>query len=193
MSRPISNDPIPVRVPGRILTSDLWLEGARTADDAPAQVRDLTVYRLNRLEAEVLAPGRIPGRPEQRLRRMISAYVKLAITDPGVMNLIPEARKEDGNGTGSPEERRRVQRFTDTLERRMAEAMEAQARAPSIDSQVAVQSLLGILHWGVCSHRAEARLTPDEAAAQITFLALHGLVAEPPAAMPTRRRGLPAA
>ncbi len=190
MSKPICNDPIPVRVPGRILTSDLWREDQQQPATADARIRELTAYRLDRLEAEVLGSAGASGRPEERLRRMISAYATLAITDPGIMPLLSGKTAEPER---SPAIRLRIRRFTDTLEKHLGEVIRTQNRTPSIDPQVAVQSLLGIIHWGVCSHRAEDRLSCEEASAQITFLALHGLVAGPPVRLPARRRGLHAA
>ncbi len=185
-----SNDPIPVRFPGRILTSDLWRDDRPPAADV--RVQELTAYRLDRLEAEVLGRARSAGGPEQRLRRMITAYVTLAITDPGIMTLVSGSAGETADGSRGARVRLRVRRFTDALERYLEKTLGARDRSPSIDSGVAAQSLLGIIHWGVSSHRAEGRLSRDEAAAQITFLALHGLVAGPPA-RPARRRGLHAA
>ncbi len=197
MSRPSTNDSIPVRLPGRILTPDLWRDDPEehphpAGGDAPIQ--ELTAYRLNRLEAEVLAPARSLARPEQRLRRMISAYATLAITDPGVMTLLPGERRAPAASEQPVEVRRRLRSFTDALEDNLEEILRAQDRQSALDSRVAAQSLLGIIHFGVCSHRTEARLSRDEAAAQITFLALHGLVAGSPAARnPAQPRGLNAA
>ena len=62
----------------------------------------------------------------------------------------------------------------------MAEILATQNRSSKVDSTVAALSLLGIVHWGICSFRAEGRLSRAEAVEQITFLALHGLVSQPP-------------
>ncbi len=186
---------LPVRVPGRILKHDCWradraptggpAEGAANND---ARVRELTGYRLARLEAEVLAPARANGSADQRLRRLISSYVTLAITDPGIMMLLSSRPQGPGGEAQSPAVRDAIGRFVRTLEDGLGSVMKIQERAPSISPEVAAQSLLGIIHWGVSSHRDEGRLSRDEAAAQITFLALHGLVSQQPA---VRRRSYP--
>ncbi len=171
---------VTVRLPGRILTTGRWREGhPHSIPDADDKLREITAYRLDRLEAEVLAPARDLAGGEARLRRMVTTYVRLALTDPGIMTLLSGEEAKTGDGR-SPATQRRAGRFIKALEDDLAEIIRAQHRAPSIDSEVAAQSLLGIIHWGVCSHRAEERLSLDEAAAQITFLALHGLVAQPP-------------
>ncbi len=164
--------PISVRIPTQIPDKEHW-HGDRSGADQ--RIRELVGYRLARLEAEVLAPARGIVSADQRLRRIIAAYVTLAITDPGIMTLL------SGRGSApSPALSDGIDRFIGTLQEALAEVIGAQDRTPSINPGVAAQSLLGIIHWGVSSHRAEERLSRDEATAQITFLALHGLVSQPP-------------
>lgn len=174
-----ANDHCPptIRVPDRLSNQEWWLRHHRTGD-SDAQIRELTEYRMARLETEVLQPAGDTAPADLRLRRVISAYVKLAITDPGVVNLLSCGQDHQGT-TFSPMVREGIESFLETLQEDLTSVIKRHDRSHVIDPAVAVQSLLGIIHWGVGSYRAEARLSQDEAAAQITFLALHGLVAQP--------------
>ncbi len=167
--------PIPVRVPTRIPDHEHW----RDDPGADRRIRELTGYRLARLEAEVLAPARGSAPADLRLRRMIAAYVALAITDPGIMALLSGEQQDRGGAANPSAVSDRIDRFISSLREALTEVIGTQDRLPSIDPRVAVHSLLGIIHWGVSSHRVEGRLSPEEASAQITFLALHGLVSQP--------------
>ncbi len=171
-----NHHPIPVRIPTWIPEHSARRCGSHP--DTDHRIRELVGYRLARLEAEVLAPVRGITSVDVRLRRIISSYVTLAITDPGIMTLVSGEQQVRGDAAPSPAVSDGIDRFVDCLQQALAEVIGRQARG--IDPDVAVQSLLGIIHWGVSSHRAEERLSRDEAAAQITFLALHGLVSQPP-------------
>ena len=167
-----------VRVPGRIpATGGGRQDHSCSAPRTEEKTREINAYRLDRLEAEVLAPARGLPSAEQRLRCMITSYVTVALTDPGIMVLLSAAGSTAADASAVEQH---VAQFIRALEDELSEIMPAQRRATAIDSEVAAQSLLGLIHWGVCSHRAEGRLSRDEAAAQITFLSLHGLVAQPP-------------
>ena len=138
----------------------------------------LTDHRLRRLDAEVLRPARATAKAEERLRRIVAGYATLAIDEPGIMELFAEDQGVSG-GTDSPAVTERTRRFISTLETDLAEVFERQSRPAKVDPTVAAFSLLGIVHWGVCSYRAEGRLSRDEAVEQVTLLALHGLVPQP--------------
>ncbi len=138
----------------------------------------LTDYRLRRLDAEVLRPARATSEAEERLRGLVADYAALAIDEPGIMELFTD----DGEAaveTGSPTMREKAKSLIDTLENDLAEIFQRQSRQAKVDPTVAALSLLGIVHWGVCSYRAEGRLSRDEAVEQVTLLALHGLVPQP--------------
>ena len=177
---------IPVRIPDWIANHDHRQPDERAAAGADARIRELDGYRLARLEAEVLAPTRGVTPTDLRLRRVISAYARLAITDPGIMTLLSSQRRGPDRVPLPRAVRMALDRFVGALHDDLGELIRAQDRDPSIDSDVAVQSLLGFIHWGVGSHHAESRLSREEAVAQITFLALHGLVGQ------TRTSTLPA-
>ena len=51
-----------------------------------------------------------------------------------------------------------------------------------VDPAVAAHSLLGMIHWVVRWHRTESRMSEDELVAQLTHLALYGIIPLPAAA-----------
>ncbi|MCP3962695.1 MAG: hypothetical protein GY719_33065 [bacterium] len=137
----------------------------------------LASYRLGRIDDEVLTPAQRTPEPDRRLHRLVRRYVELAIDEPGIMQLFSRQQQDE---LWSLPVRARAERFLGTLEKDIGEIFRKQDRAPEVDPMVAAQSLLGIIHWGVTSHRAEGRLSRDEAVEQVAYLALHGLVARPP-------------
>ncbi|MEM7585180.1 MAG: 3-oxoacyl-[acyl-carrier-protein] synthase III C-terminal domain-containing protein [Acidobacteriota bacterium] len=145
------------------------------------EAESLAHYRLRRLEAEVLDPQRETAGAELRLRQIVAGYTDLAIDEPGIMSLFVE----DATAGESPLDdglRQRARHFITTLERDVAEIFRQRQQGSKVDPEVAAMSLLGIVHWGVCSYREEGRLSRDEAIAQVTQLALHGLVSKPDSA-----------
>lgn len=186
-----SRFPISVRIPGPLQEDGCW-HHEPAATRSGTRLRELADYRQTRLEAEVLAPTRGVAPTDLRLRRIISAYATLAITDPGIMTLLLRRHCRPDDEALSPTVREGLDRFVTTLQQDLTEVIQREDRIPSIDPGVAVQSLLGLIHWGVSSYRAEGSLSRDEAVAQITFLALHGLVPQPaqrtPAHRPSGRR-----
>lgn len=152
----------------------------RTQSEAPAaRVEYLAAEatarrRLRRLEAEVLAPARGLSEAAARLRWIVSGYVSLAIDEPGVMTLFAGDRAR-----WSARLRARIDGALRALENDLTEVSLTQAEVSKIDPTVAALSLLGIVHWGVCSFRTEGRLSREDAVEQISHLALHGLVRPP--------------
>ena len=143
------------------------------------EAETLALYRLRRLEAEVVEPADVLGDADQRLRRLVAGYATLAIDEPGIMTLFAED-SEAAPENLLPEILERSRRFISTLERQVTALFRQQGPPSRIDPTVAALSLLGIVHWGVSSYRTEKRLSRDEAIEQVTRLALHGLTSQPP-------------
>jgi len=141
------------------------------------QAEALARYHLDRLEAEVLVSARAATDAEGRLRQLVSGYSALAVAEPRMMTLFAEGGV---NNHLSQALRGRSQSFVKLLRGTLGEVFRQQGRVAEVDPGVAAVSLLGIVHWGVCSHRTEERLTQNEAIEQITQLALHGLLSQPP-------------
>ena len=135
------------------------------------EVETAARYRLQRLEAEVMAPARRLTEPAARLRWIVAGYVSLAIDEPGIMRLFADGRARLSAGL-----RERRDGYLRDLENDLAEVSSNRAGIPAIDPTVAAVSLLGLVEWGVCSFRAGGSLGREEAVAQLSHLALHGLV-----------------
>ncbi len=147
----------------------------------------LAHYRLQRLDREVLEPTQSTRHADQRLRRIVAGYTDLAIDEPGIMRLFVDHTAEEKPPL-TEEIREHARRFVDALEDSVAQVFRQRSRDASVDPAVAAMSLLGIVHWGVCSYREEGRISRDEAIEQVTQLALHGLIAQPttPSSTPLR-------
>ncbi|MEM7350267.1 MAG: 3-oxoacyl-[acyl-carrier-protein] synthase III C-terminal domain-containing protein [Acidobacteriota bacterium] len=140
----------------------------------------LDLYRLGRLEQDVIEPSRRLGDAERSLRRLVAGYTTLAIEEPGIMTLFASDSDPGQNDEASPEAVRRSRHFIEILQKRIKILLRQQGQGSRIDPTVAALSLLGIVHWGVCSYRTERRLSRNEAIEQVTRLALHGLTSQPP-------------
>lgn len=166
-----------VLVWGEIALGELPVGASRQRlEDFEAET--LTDHRLRRLDAEVLRRADANGGAEERLRRLITDYTALAIDEPGIMELFGD-EGENHLAAGGPGAHERASRFLGTLESDLTEIFRRQSRPAKVDPTVAVLSLLGIVHWGVCSYRAESQLSRAEAVEQVALLALHGLVPQP--------------
>ncbi len=142
------------------------------------EAETLAQYRLQRLQKEVLEPPPNTSQPDQRLRRIVARYTNLAIDEPGIMSLVIDGGAE--NNPALPQSiRDRAQRFINALEEGVAQVFQQRNSRSNVDPSVAVMSLLGIVHWGVCSYRDQGRLSRDEAIEQVTQLVFHGLIAQP--------------
>ncbi len=172
MSNP-THDALPLPVGGNPTYGDT--RSCERTDSGP-RIRDLTAYRLARLETEVLAPARGTAPTDLRLRQLISAYVALAISDPGLAPLLSSRLSDPATAEALPATPNCVNSFFNALRDDLVEVIGTQERIPSVDPEIAVQSLLGIIHWGINCHRSEGHLSRDEATTQITTLALYGLV-----------------
>ncbi len=170
--------------------TDIELDNPDAASDRPGAIEHETLRsRLKRLEAEVVEPARRSADAETRLRRIVSGYAALAIDDPGAMALLADDDPDGAESRRPPEVRERVALLIEMLESDLAEAFRAQNRASKVDPKIAALSLLGIIHWGIRSHRAQPRVSRDEAIEQITLLALHGLTPRPSSGSPFRPQG----
>ncbi len=155
-------------------TLDRSRTAALAAEIEQLESEALARYRLGRLEAEVLAPARGLLDAEARLRSIVSGYVSLAIDEPGLMPLFA-----DGGARLSAGLRQRIEGYLQALETDLTEVILTRTERSKTDPVVAAFSLLGIVHWGVCTFRADGRLGREEAVEQISRLALHGLEGRP--------------
>ena len=133
---------------------------------------------LKELEAQVVEPAARETDPERRLAALVSGHVRLVMHDTAIMTILATERDAlDAEHRAKLAERRDDYpgMLRDCIERILAR----QRPAPNIDPAVAAHSLLGMIHWVVRWHRNESRMSEDELVAQLTNLALYGIIPLP--------------
>ncbi len=133
---------------------------------------------LELLENEVIQPAAKETDPERRLAALVSGHVRLVMHDTGLMTVLVTERDalDDEHRTKLAQRRDDYPRMVrDCIEKILAK----QDPAPNIDPAVAGHSLLGMIHWVVRWHRTESRLSEEELVAQLTNLALYGILPLP--------------
>ncbi|MCP4663196.1 MAG: TetR/AcrR family transcriptional regulator [bacterium] len=138
-------------------------------------------YALDLLETEVLNPARREKDPGQRLSTLIANHVELVIEEAPIMTtLVTEDEDLEGTHRSWIRQRRRV--YVDFLRDTITAVLQRQDRVPQIDPTLAAYSVLGLINWVVRWYRkaTTGRPTREEVTAQLTLLALHGLIPPPP-------------
>ncbi len=133
---------------------------------------------LDELEKQVIAPAAEEVDPERRLAALVSGHVRLMIHDTAIMTILATEREalDDEHRTKLAE---RKEDYPGMV-RDCIEKILAKQQPPSgVDPAVAAHSLLGMIHWVVRWHRTESRMKEDELVAQLTNLALYGIMPLP--------------
>ncbi len=133
---------------------------------------------LELLEREVIEPAAEETDPERRLAALVSGHVRLVMHDTALMTvLVTERDALDAEHRAKLAERKDDYpgMVRDCIEKILAK----QDPAPGVDPAVATHSLLGMIHWVVRWHHTESRLNEDELVAQLTNLALYGIIPLP--------------
>lgn len=132
-------------------------------------------FAMDLVETEVIEPARAESDPQERLAKLISAQVQLVLREtPAMAILVNEEERLD------PDYRPRIQERKDAhiafIRNGIERVLEIQGRIDQINPTIAAFSVLGMSHWIVRWYQADGPLSRDEVAAQITRLALHGLI-----------------
>jgi AcrR family transcriptional regulator len=135
-----------------------------------AMLFEIMRFGLERMEAEVIGPASRVRAPEARLRQMLVHHARIITRAEGaVAQLFDEQRALPASmrKVVNELERRYFHLVRDTL----AEIRKS-GRLRDVDLSVAALSLIGMIQWMPRWFRPEGRLTTDQAAKEITDLAL---------------------
>ena len=135
-----------------------------------AMLFEIMRFGLERMEEEVIVPASRIREPEARLRQMLLHHARIITRAEGaVAQLFHEQR-------ALPPAMRRV---VNELERRYfhlvrdaLKQLKAEGRLRKVDLSISALSLIGMIQWLPRWFRPDGRLTNDQAAREITDLAL---------------------
>jgi TetR/AcrR family transcriptional regulator, cholesterol catabolism regulator len=148
---------------------------------------DIMNFGLDELDEEVAAPARAIADPEARLRFMIASHARLVTRGQGAITILV-----DEITALTPAQNRKITRrkreYFDCL-RDLLNELKASGKLADVDTTAATFSLLGMINWLSRWFRQDGALTPERAAAEITKIALHGILRSEPRPAP---RGLKA-
>ena len=148
-----------------------------------AMLFEIMSFGMERMEDEVMRPSRAISDPEPRLRQMLMQHARIITRAEGAVaqlfheqRALPAAMRRVVN----EQERRYFHLVRDTLKE-----LKAGGRLRDVDPSIAALSLIGMIQWMPRWFREDGPLSIDEAARDLTDLAL-AAVLKP--ARPTRRR-----
>ena len=135
---------------------------------------DIMNFGLDELDEEVAAPALEIADPEARLRFMISAHARLVTRGQGAITILV-----DEITALTPAQSRKITRrkreYFDRL-RHVLEELKEEGKLHDVNTTAAAFSLLGMINWLSRWFRQDGALTAEHAAAEITKIALHGLL-----------------
>ena len=134
---------------------------------------DIMNFGLDELDEEVAAPAAGIPDPEARLRFMIAAHARLVTRGQGAITILV-----DEITALTPAQSRKITRrkreYFDRL-RDVLEELKAEGKLHDVNTTAAAFSLLGMINWLSRWFRPDGPLTAEQAADEITQIALHGL------------------
>ena len=131
-------------------------------------------FAMDLLEKEVVAPARELESPEQRLRMIVRKHAHLLTHETGaVAILIDEVGGLSETQRESITERKRA--YFDFI-RDTLEALKADGDLFDVDTTTATFSLLGMVMWICRWYQPGGRMNPDEVVADVTEIAVRGLI-----------------
>jgi len=144
---------------------------------------DIMNFGLDELDEEVAAPARAIADPESRLRFMIASHARLVTRGQGAITILV-----DEITALTPAQNRKITRrkreYFDCL-RGLLNELKAEGKLHDVDTTAATFSLLGMINWLSRWFRQDGALTAERASAEITKIALHGIMR--PEARPAQR------
>ena len=146
---------------------------------------EIMSFGMDQIDAEVVAPTRAIRDPEERLRQLMIRHARIATRARGAV-----AQLADEIRALPPHARKRIKirmrAYFDFVRGTLAE-LHAAGRLRDIDLTVATFTVLGMILWQPRWFRHGGRLTDEQVAAQVSELALAGLLRPQARA---RQRGL---
>ena len=146
---------------------------------------DIMNFGLDELDEEVIAPAMVIDDPEERLRFLIAADARLVTRGRGAITILVEEMS-----ALTPAQNRAITKrkraFFDVV-RNTVNELAAEGRLRDVNTTAAAFSILGMIHWLSRWYREDGELTAEQAAEQLTKIALEGILSPATAARPVRR------
>lgn len=139
-----------------------------------ALLYEIMSFGMDQTELAVVTPARAITDPEARIRVIVMSHACLVMRSQGSMTrLVHEVRRLPQNARKKIERRMRV--YFDLIRDTLAE-LKAAGRLREVDLTVATFSLLAMVMWLPRWYRPGGHLSPDAVAADLTDIALGGLL-----------------
>lgn len=133
-------------------------------------------FALDMLDLRVVAPARALDDPAARLQAIVREHARLLTHERGAVAILI-----DEVAGLAPEQRERIvgrkRAYFDFI-RDTLEELAAAGRLRPVDSTVAAFSLIGMVMWLARWYTADGRLSADRVVADVTQVALAGVLAE---------------
>lgn len=155
-------------------------------DSKEALLFEIMTYGLDRVRDDVVLPVRGIRDPEERLHQIVMRHACIATRGRGaVTQLNDEIRALPSSARRQIEERMRL--YIDLVRTTLLE-LKAAGRLRDVDATVATFSVIGMILWLPRWFRQDGRLTQQQAAKELTKMALGGLLRPAPKRTTRARR-----
>jgi TetR/AcrR family transcriptional regulator, cholesterol catabolism regulator len=135
---------------------------------------DIVSLGMDWLDEDVIKPVEGIKDPEERLRQIILRHATLTACNEGWITILLDEMHALPSGQRKKIERRK-RRYMELVRDTLRE-LEAAGRLRDVDPTVATLAVLGMIIWLPRWVRPGGRLTPEHVAAQVSQLALDGLL-----------------
>ncbi|HUK34063.1 MAG TPA: TetR/AcrR family transcriptional regulator [Vicinamibacterales bacterium] len=139
-----------------------------------AMLFEIMLFGMERMEDEVMRPARAVADPEARLRQMLMQHARIITRAEGaVAQLFHEQRALPASmrRVVNDQERRYFHLVRDTLRE-----LKSTGRLRDVEPSIAALSLIGMIQWLPRWFRHDGGLTVDQAAHEITDLAMAAVI-----------------
>jgi AcrR family transcriptional regulator len=135
---------------------------------------DIMNFGLDELDKEVIDPAMAIADPETRLRFLIAADARLVTRGQGAITILVEEMS-----ALTPAQNRKITKrkraFFDVV-RGSVNELQAEGKLRDVNPTAAAFSILGMIHWLSRWFREDGELTAEQAAEQLTKIALEGIL-----------------
>jgi TetR/AcrR family transcriptional regulator, cholesterol catabolism regulator len=140
---------------------------------------DIMNFGLDELDAEVINPALEIADPEERLRFLIATDARLVTRGQGAITILVE----EMSALTTQQNRKITKRkraFFDVVRNTLVE-LEAAGKLQDVNTTAAAFCILGMIQWLSRWFRQDGAMTEEEAAAELTKIALGGVLRAAPA------------
>jgi AcrR family transcriptional regulator len=140
---------------------------------------EIMSFGMDMVDEDVIAPAREIADAGERLRIMVERHARRIMEQGGAVTILLE--EMHALSTAHRRTIRQRKRIYFDLVRGTLEELSGEGRLRDVDPTIAAYSVLGMLLWTSRWYRRDGKLTPQQAASELTEVAINGVMKTRPA------------